>query len=227
MKFTPNLLKKAIKAMDNLSNHPISRHFEEPLTESSENYTVKNHIGLKIIRERLNSNFYTDTYEWLCDVETVFHNTELVYTETSLEATLAREMRKIFNKERRFLMQYSCSLWTTNMHALRVKLVKYIHTAPNKLKSQIPKFAFVELPKPRQLSFTSHDIQSFQIASEMLETGEERKGLTKIINESQPDAFQNVYQVSLNIGQLNDKTLRSLRDYITTCLAKRNIQYPE
>ena len=44
---THNILKKAIKAMDNLSNHPISRHFEDPLTESSENYTVKNQIMLQ------------------------------------------------------------------------------------------------------------------------------------------------------------------------------------
>ena len=113
------------------------------------------------------------------------------------------------------------------MHALRVKLVKCVHSAPNKLKPHIPQFAFIELPKPRQLSFTSHDIQCFQIAVEMLETEEERKGLFSIINESQPDAFQNVTHISLNIGQLTDKTLRLLRDYVTTCLAKRNISYLE
>lgn len=227
MKFTPELLQQAKKAMENLSIHPISQQFEDPITDINENVVLKNPISLKIIRDRLKSNYYTDTYQWLCDVETVFHNFEINYTETSLEATLAREMRKIFNKERRFLMKYSYSLWTTNMHALRVKLVKCVHLAPSKLKTHIPLFTFVELPKPRQLSFSSHDIQSFQLASEMLVSEEEKKGLYDIINESQPDAFQNVNNLSLNIGHLTDQTLRSLRDYIATCLAKRNISYLE
>lgn len=227
MKFTPELLQQAKKAMQNLKIHPISQQFEDPLTEINEDVVIKNPIGLKTIRERLETNYYTDTYPWLCDVETVFHNFELNFTETSLEATLAREMRKIFNKERRFLMKYSYSLWTTNMHALRVRLVKCVHLAPNKLRTHIPTFAFVELPKPRQLSFSSHEIQAFQLASEMIESEEEKKGLYDIIIESQPDAFQNMTKLSLNIGLLSDKTLRLLRDYMITCLAKRNISYPE
>lgn len=227
MKFTPELLQKSIKAMDNLIEHPISYIFICPLTDSDDNVINNDSVTLLSIKNRLQNNYYQDTYSWLCDVETVFHNVEDTYSELSLEASLSREMRKIFNKERRFLMQYSNSLWSNNMHALRVKLVTLIHSAPNKVKSQIPQFAFVELPKPRHLSFTAHEIQCFQIALEMLEGEEEQSGLANIINRLQPDAFQNVTPVSLNIGQLSDSTLRALRDYMINCLKKRNLKYPE
>ncbi|OHT15854.1 Bromodomain containing protein [Tritrichomonas foetus] len=228
MKFTKKILEQAIKAMEKLIKRPISSLFHEPLKGVNvEQSGITNRIGLKTILNRLKEGFYHDTYLWLCDVETVFHNVELYYSDVSFEACMAREMRKLFNKERRFLMQYSSSLWTTNMHALRVKLVKYIHAAPSKLKSQIPQIAFAELPKPRQLKFTSHDIQCFQLASEMIENDTENEGLVRVINQSQPDAFQNVTPVSLNIGQLSDATLKSLKEYMSECLRKRNLSYPE
>ena len=227
MKFDANIRAKAIKAMERLIKHPISKMFQEPLKVDNDSLFELKPIGLNIILKNLTSDYYQDTYDWLCDVETVFHNVEVYHTDVSFEACIAREMRKIFNKERRFLMQYSSSLWTSNMHALRVKLVKYIHTAPTKLKSQIPSIAFVELPKPRNLKFNFHDIQCFQLAIEMIDSPEEKEGLVRVINESQPDAFQNVTPVSLNIGQLTDATLESLKKYISECLKKRNISYPE
>ena len=61
----------------------------------------------------------------------------------------------------------------------------------------------------------------------MIDSPEEKEGLVRVINESQPDAFQNVTPVSLNIGQLTDATLESLKKYISECLKKRNISYPE
>ena len=226
--FTKTLFSEAISSMKRLMNHPISNFFLDPvIPEPESGVEIANQIGLNDILGKLQNFQYKYIYEWMSDVETVFYNVEVYYSENSIAGCVAQEMRKIFNKERLFMMSYSVTLWTFRLTVLRSKLAELVHDSPHRVSSQMPRFAKVDTPNPRQLRFTSHEIQSFQIAFESIRTEQDKSGITSIINRTQPNIISKSANITLNQRLLSDESLIEIRNYLKECLRKNGLTYLE
>ena len=209
--------------MERVMAHPITLMFHDRIAPSEEEdeYRPVKSIGFNDILQGLKNHEYKEMQEWLEDVEIVCHNIEEWYSENSFEAVSAREVRRRFNKERSQMHSLSRSAWVWAMQKQRIRVAKLISMAPQKLKTMIPQISGVELPPKRQLKYTDHEIQTFLLAMEELDTQEEFDGLTAIIDEAQPGALKVPSVVNFTYGQLSDTTLDRVKDYVEKCLARK------
>ena len=226
--FTKALFSEAISTMNKLMSHPISSFFIEPvIPEPDSGIEIPNQIGLSNILDKLKCSQYKNVYEWECDVETVFYNVERYYSENSIAGCVAQEMRRIFNKERLFIMSYSLSLWMLRLTSLRSKLADIVHASPNRVSTKMPRYVRVDIADQHQLRFTSHEIQSFQIAFEALNSKKEKNDIMEIIKRTQPNILAKSTNVTLNQKLLSDESLLEIRRYMKESLYKKGLHYLE
>lgn len=221
-------LKLAIKIMDNLMKHPIAEFFRKSIDIEDDNYynIVKNPQNLDGIKERLSKGYYFDITYWYNDMETVWANTENYYGQDSYQASAAREMRKLFEKEREVFIYRSPSIWAKVCQNLHVKLNKYYEYTPYQLRVQLSPEILSQRPQVYQLDLTPHELESILLAIEML-PNEEIPCIKNIILENEPSIKGNFENFSTNLPKLSTKTLKTLKKYLKTSLKQKGLEFPE
>ncbi|KAH0792683.1 Bromodomain containing protein [Histomonas meleagridis] len=225
---TKELLSEAISAMNRIMEHPIANFFLEPvIPEPDSGITITDQIGLNIVYDKLKSHQYKSLYEWESDVEIVFYNVEQYYSPNSIAGCVAQEMRRIFNRERRFAMKCSVSLWTNRLTNLRSKLADLVHDAPNRVANQMPNYSKGETPNYHQLQLTGHEVQSFQLAFEAIQTEDEKNEIISIIKRVQPGLLVKSGNITLNQRLLSDESIAEIKNYMKECLNQKGIRFLE
>ena len=224
MLFNDDRFADALQVMKRVMSHPITQMFHEriPPGDEEDDYSPAKAIGFVDVVRSLRNHEYQTMQEWLQDVETVCHNMEECYSEDSFQAVSAREVRRRFNKEREKMRHLSRACWACAMQRQRIRFAKLTIAPPPKLKStMVQQMSVNELPKKRQLKYTDHEIQSFLLAMEELDTKEEFDGLNEIIQKEQPGALHVPALLSFTFGQLGDSTLDRVHDYVKACLERK------
>lgn len=213
--FTEARYSEAKAVMKRIMEHPVAKFFYEPLhSEEDDPLNLTNPSGFREIVDKLDNKSYTSVTEWYNDIETLCHNIEEYYSETSFEAVCAAEVRRIFTKEKCKAQQVSKAGWIYAIQKQRLKLARARRTAPTKVRVAIPTIASVDLPVPRTLPYTEHERQEFLLGLEEMNDTSDAAAIAELIDESQPGVINTPSTVSLAFGQLTDTTLEKIRNYV-------------
>jgi hypothetical protein len=206
---TPAARETALGIMGRLMEHPITRPLHSRFSVDRLDFRTPDSPGLSTVTQRLSDQTYKSVYEWITDVEAVVHNFELASHEGFAEFAIAREVRRLFLKERATMRFLTTASWSGRLVHLKQRLLQLNNAAPPKIRSQAPLPAFPR-PRPIQHSMaTGHQIQCLRTACEWLEPTDDVRGL-------------------LRYGQgLNSRELAEATDYVKGRLVKRGLGYPE
>jgi hypothetical protein len=209
--------------MKRLMKHPITLAIQRPTSSFDlDDDGAREGLTLAEIARRLHRSHYTTLFAWITDVETSIHSYES-RGQSGPEIAAAQEVRRRFAKERAKMHLKSSSQWALLVGKLRLRLSQLDSAAPGRAASQVG--ARPESPKPPVPNLTSHEIQCFMNATEVLATPEERDGILKIVCEMQPQAVLGDAQ-SMSYQILNEPTLIRVRDYVGQCLNRRGLAWP-
>jgi hypothetical protein len=83
----------------------------------------------------------------------------------------------------------------------------------------------MELPETKSVEFSDHDLQSLLNALELLNDGNEIKGIGEIITEMQPRAAGISGLLSVDYEHLSDATLRKIQSFVKESVEHRGLPY--
>jgi hypothetical protein len=225
------LRRRAIAVMDRIMSHPSTFHFHAfravfPDAPGAPDPPV----DLQTIRDRLQQNRYAKLQGWLSDVEECWTGVERRAALSPAEFTqndilLARENRRIFEKEKRAIDILSAHNWGTELVRLRGRLTDLMFDPPPKIKPFASPFTNGKSAKPAAPPVSERELHQFIEASEMLDDEEESSEMLRIIAELQPDL--QAPDMWFDVSKLSSRTLAALRTYVKAMLEKRGLKYPE
>ena len=194
MLFTDKIFQEAIKSTNALLEHPISN-----VTKTNYDYP----LTFDIVLQKLKSHSYKYVYLWEFDIETVIWLFEKDHLENTFVRHAAKELRKIFNKERKFLAVYSYFIWLRYFDYFRNKLKEIVYRTTDPKRNSLNEI--------NSYKNVEHEAQILIIGLEALETDEEKNGLLKLLEDPK------------NQQSLSKDAFETAKTYIRTCLSKKGL----
>lgn len=212
MLFTEELFQMAIDSTNNLLQHPISNIFKINFCPTTTLETVLQNLKLRL---------YKDVYTWEFDIENAIWAIEKEYPQNIYVGYAAKELRKIFNKERKFLAEYSTIIWLRYFDHLKNKLSDIVYSSiheTRKKKSQ----NIIDSSKLDVFTNIEHETQLLIIGLETLETDENKNEVIELVKKIEKcDGDENN---KLNHHQiLSNDSFETMKVYINSCISKKGL----
>ncbi|OHS98955.1 Bromodomain containing protein [Tritrichomonas foetus] len=232
--FTEQQRNAALKIMDNLMSHPITKIFHDPVDpeKAPPQYfeKIKSPQNLKDITSRLKSGKIATAAEWLNDVELCWSNAESFNGTINKFFTMAAtESRKIFNRLRRGTEFVPIKMWCNDVYNLQKSELKYARHAPRKVNAFAASLdSYRQLKSDDLVPLSNAELKNFIQATSLISSEETSRGLVRILSEMQPDIKKsNSTELWIDVTKLELSTVRALRDYLKAELEKQGDRYPE
>lgn len=221
----------AVRIMKKLLEHPITIIFLEPIQlneddDKSSDRSPGNPIDLTSIQARLLNNEYTHPQSWINDVESVWANAELNYSNNIHLTSIAKECRKLFNKIKREIDVLMMGTWCIELMRLRGKIMEVVSSPPQKMKTYFLSQSNGHGQKQSRGLFTEREMHNFVLASQQMNEKEQNE-IVKIILEHQPELEVEGEETVMDVTKMNIDTIHIVREYIKSELEKKGAKYPE
>jgi hypothetical protein len=191
--------KCALRAIDNLLSHTISKMFSEPVdTKEFPKYLeiISKPMDLGTIRRKILHNEYPNIQEFKQDVQLVWENTKKFNGKHSIIAGLAKTLQYIFKEETEFLTGNDANDWqkavTNAAETIQIKLNIIIKTQGG-ITSSIVSSARPVTPERKPPTRSSsrkltpaiqHDYEVGEIAADDKPVRTDRKKITRASSSS-------------------------------------------
>ena len=183
----------------------------------------KHSTSLRQVREKLASNKYATTSQWERDVRQVFTLVEKINSDNEFYTILAREMEKLFKKYEDYHLRTKTPKWAGAIMKFDKKLDSILNFPPPVVIANTPLDPdIVSIEKP----FSEDEMNSFVKYSHFLNSEEDNRAMFSIIHGHQPELDIKDRQNFIDVSDLKQETMLSLRKFFTERLASMNIQYP-
>ncbi|EAX88845.1 hypothetical protein TVAG_048990 [Trichomonas vaginalis G3] len=226
-RFSPLARQCCLDAMDSLMHHPISQQFIElgNCTQLEKEYDFKKQsLGLKYARDRLAMNKYTTISQWEKDVNTIFVLVKKLHPNNQFYRIVAEEMEALFKKYVEIHLRCRTSKWTAAVVHYDKKIEEILNFPPSLVIAHAPldktKDAYADKP------ISEEELNTFVRFSQYFKNEEDTKAIASIINLYQPNYQIPKDKAVIDVSDLTNETLQSLRHFFIERLARMNIQYP-
>ena len=217
---------RAIKAIENVMDHPCAMPFREPDTEEDQ-AKLSNPQDFTSIKRRLQAKEYKNIQTLTRDVEAIWKNSAQLHGENSETAILAKYCDDIYTKQLRENDLLHVNLWCGEVFKYRTKITELMANLPSKVRQVSSSLNVGKSLKQTAPVLSDRDLQNFISASEKLQTEEDQKEMVRILNEHQPELDVGSTELHLEVTRLNYHTISALRKYMSDALAKKGLSYPE
>ena len=217
---------RAIKAIENVMDHPCAMPFREPDTEEDQ-AKLKNPQDFTSIKKRLQAKEYKDIQHLTRDVEAIWENSIQLHGKNSETAILAEYCNSIYLKQLREHDLLQVKVWCAQVFKYRTKITELMSNLPSKVRQVSSSLNVGKSLKQTTPVLSDRDLQNFISASEKLQTEEDQKEMIRILNENQPELDIGTTELHLEVTRLNHQTISALRKYMSDALAKKGLSYPE
>jgi hypothetical protein len=219
------LRKRAIDVMNRITSHASAIPFLTVTDEPSDPP-----MDLNSIRTRLQESRYPKLQHWLDDVEQCWQAAESKNVENPTEdrariVILARENRRLFEKEKRMIDILSAHNWGNEVVRLRGRMADIMSDPPPKIKS-VAEPMIAKLVKQNTPPCNEQDLRCFVEASKQLNEEEDVHELHRIMTELQPDLLRDVEDLAIDVTKLSSTTLEALKVYTKAAFERRGLSYP-
>ena len=225
------LQNAAVNVMKKLLEHPLTIIFLEPIqlsegdSKTSEKPTT-NPIDLTSIQTHLLNREYTTPQKWIDDVECVWSNAELNYSNNVHLTTIAKECRRLFNKIKREIDALMLGTWCVELTRLRGKIMNIISSPPPKMKAYFLSQTSGHTQTQSYGLLTEREMHNFVLSSQMMNEKEQDE-IVQIMLEHQPELEVKGEDITMDVTKMKLDTVYSVRDYIKNELEKNGSKYPE
>jgi hypothetical protein len=218
---TEEARKEAMNAMNRLMSHPITNPIHSTFSIDLPSFRSSECLGLTAIRERLETNYYRTVYDWITDIESLIYHFEQASGNRFAEMGVAREIRRLFSRERAKMRLFTLASWNGRVLVLKERFARLTCEAPAKIKAH----AMVTDPTPHSTFppsvVNAHQVQCARNACEWLDGEDDVNGLTNVASMTQPDLFRNGGK------PLTPGAFSAIGELVKGRLAKRGIRYAE
>jgi hypothetical protein len=210
---SPQLRENAAAVMDHLIQHPISRALHCPQSNS----LAEALPTLETIRDRLSAGHYRSAHEWITDTESVIWGFEQAHN-AALAAAIAREVRRLFDKERRLMATPTSADRALSLGALKQRLLRLNGRRPALLRAMR---SHPEDRRPKRRfavrGVSEHAIQAIQNDCQLLVRDEE---ILAVKRELSPEAVGLIAGGALRPATVTDATVTAIGAAVRGCLKR-------
>jgi hypothetical protein len=195
---------------------------------------------LSTVKGRLASLAYTQIYEFLSDMETIWTNCETFYgdpvnspdvspQDRRLFKLAAAEGRRLFAKERTIFERPTVAAWCEKVYNLRTAVTDLMTQPPGKVKQFAANIGTARTMKQAQPPVTERELRNFIIAGQLITSDEDHREMIKILTSAQGNAEPETtgHEWHVNVTTLAPATLQALKEYMKKALEKSGQKYPE
>lgn len=222
--------RNAIKIMENLMEHPITKLFHDFKSVESYNRLSQNFFCLSSIKTRLQNNEISNIKEWMNQVELCWSNTyNFQGKNAKYHSIVSTECKKIFEKLTKGINLNSLDKWCSNVYRLQSLQLSFARKPPRKLYPIANHLdSYKQIDNKKIIPLSNAEIKAFMKAQNMIKSEKILNDLVKIIKELQPEyILPNSTQLWLDLTKLDIKTVRALRNCLKAGLEKQGDKYPE
>jgi hypothetical protein len=221
MKGGPDVWKEAAAVITRLMEHPITIPIHSLSISDGPDRPTSQSLGLKAIRDRIIAHYYETVFDWIKEVETLIHRFEQSGDNGFPQMAIAREIRRIFGRERTKMRTFTVSSWNGTVLSMRERLVRMSSECPPKVKLREVNAG----PKPQSVFVSSvvspHEIQCARNAAEWMNTENDIRGLISAMGPA-PTGWRHQAPPPLTAEGFSGAV-----GYLKETLARRGVPYPE
>lgn len=220
--------QNAIKIMDKLMEHPITRLFHN--FEKVDGFDSPKSFSLSTIKARLQDCDILNTNEWIDQVESCWSNdTNFQEKDKKYYITILTECKRIFKKLTDKINLNSLDKWCSNVYHIHSTQLAFARKPPRKFFSIVSQLdSFNQIDNEKIIPLSNAEIKAFIQANDMIKSEKIKVGLVEILTEFQPEfKASNAPELWIDLTKLDVRTIRALREYLTIELEKQGDHYPE
>ena len=189
MTFTLEEEEFCLKLLNEISEHPISSIFKDPVDPINDDLTdyfdfVKNPSDLSTVRKRLLNKEYNSIQEFKRDMNLIWENAIAYNGRQSSVASCAEELSKIFQKRIVEIEEIPIDQWINDYLKNRSQMCKLFRNAPKGLTpftiSTYYNFQGIQNPGP-SFEMSSEEVQFFESNQNMFQNEEVKEKIEKLL----------------------------------------------
>ncbi|KAK8860432.1 hypothetical protein M9Y10_012097 [Tritrichomonas musculus] len=222
--------QNAIRIMEKLMNHPITKPFHDfKNTDHSEVSSIPLSPSLSIIKTRLQNGDISNTTEWINQVQSCWSTETFIQDKhKDFSPIVANECKKIFEKYMREFKPNSIENWCANVQHLHSHQLQFARKPPRKILYIVNQLdTFRKIDNEKIVPVSNAELKAFIQATNMIPPDELYRCLAKTLCELEPEFKKsNTAELWVDLTKLDMNTVRTLRDYLKAELEKHGYHYP-